>query len=99
MFSKLDKKTFTSKFESHSVPNSYGLVPHLSQKRWVNYEPNNLLYKKLVKTKLDKTKDRTFFFSWNIKPKWILLELPNTEAWIVGNFIGKIAKNKIVGYV
>ena len=32
MVSKLDLKTYTSEFESHWVPHSYGLVPHLSKK-------------------------------------------------------------------
>ena len=32
MVSKLDKQTYTSEFESHWVPLSYGLVPHLSKK-------------------------------------------------------------------
>ena len=32
MHSKLDEQTYTSEFESHWVPLSYGLVPHLSQK-------------------------------------------------------------------
>ena len=36
MVSKLDKQTFTSEFESHWVPLSYGLVPHLS-KSLVNF--------------------------------------------------------------
>ena len=30
--SKLDLQTYTSEFESHWVPHSYGLVPHLSKK-------------------------------------------------------------------
>ena len=33
MVSKLDKQTFKSEFESHWVPYSYGLVPHLSKKK------------------------------------------------------------------
>ena len=32
MDSKLDYPTYTSEFESHWVPLSYGLVPHLSKK-------------------------------------------------------------------
>ena len=32
MVSKLDWQTYTSEFESHWVPHSYGLVPHLSKK-------------------------------------------------------------------
>ena len=32
MVCKLDKQTFTSKFESHGEPYSYGLMPHLSKK-------------------------------------------------------------------
>ena len=32
MVSKLDLQTYTSEFESHLVPLSYGLVPHLSKK-------------------------------------------------------------------
>ena len=32
MVSKLDKQTYTSEFESHWVPISYGLVPNLSKK-------------------------------------------------------------------
>ena len=32
MVSKLDSQTYTSEFESHWVPLSYGLVPHLSKK-------------------------------------------------------------------
>ena len=32
MVSKLDKQTYTSEFESHWVPLSYGLVLHLSKK-------------------------------------------------------------------
>ena len=32
MVSKLDEQTYTSEFESHWVPLSYGLVPHLSKK-------------------------------------------------------------------
>ena len=31
MVSKLDEQTYTSEFESHWVPLSYGLVPHLSK--------------------------------------------------------------------
>ena len=30
-FNKLDLQTITSEFESHWVPHSYGLVPHLSK--------------------------------------------------------------------
>ena len=30
--SKLDLQTYTSEFESHCVPHSYGLVPYLSKK-------------------------------------------------------------------
>ena len=37
MVSKLDKQTYTSEFESHWVPLSYGLVPHLS-KSLVNFQ-------------------------------------------------------------
>ena len=32
MDSKLDQQTYTTEFESHWVPLSYGLVPHLSKK-------------------------------------------------------------------
>ena len=32
MVSKLDLQTYTSEFEFHWVPLSYGLVPHLSKK-------------------------------------------------------------------
>ena len=32
MFCNVDKQTYTSEFESHWVPHSYGLVPHLSKK-------------------------------------------------------------------
>ena len=32
MVGKLDDQTYTSDFESHLVPNSYGLVTHLSKK-------------------------------------------------------------------
>ena len=32
MVSKLDLQTYTSEFESHWVPHSYGFVPHLSKK-------------------------------------------------------------------
>ena len=32
MVSKLDLQTYTSEFESHWVPLSYGLVPHLTKK-------------------------------------------------------------------
>ena len=32
VFSKQDKQTFTNEFESHWVPHSHGLVPHLCQK-------------------------------------------------------------------
>ena len=32
LVSKLDLQTYTSEFESHWVPLSYGLVPHLSKK-------------------------------------------------------------------
>ena len=31
MVSKLDKQTYTSEFESHWVPHSFGLVPHRSK--------------------------------------------------------------------
>ena len=31
MVNKLDEQTFTSEFEFHSMPHSYGLVPHLSK--------------------------------------------------------------------
>ena len=37
MVSKLDLQTYTSEFESHWAPLSYGLVPHLSKKSLVNY--------------------------------------------------------------
>ena len=38
MVSKLHEQTYTSEFESHWVPLSYGLVPHLSKKKsLVNY--------------------------------------------------------------
>ena len=33
MVSKLDLQTYTSEFESHWAPLSYGLVPHLSKKK------------------------------------------------------------------
>ena len=36
MFSKVDQQTYTSEFDSHWVPNSCGLVLHLS-KSLVNY--------------------------------------------------------------
>ena len=39
MVSKLDLQTYTSEFESHWAPLSYGLVPHLSKKSLVNYLP------------------------------------------------------------
>ena len=32
MVSKLDYQSFTSEFDSHWVPHSYGLVPHLNKK-------------------------------------------------------------------
>ena len=32
MVSKLDKQTYTGEFESHWVPYTSGLVPHLSKK-------------------------------------------------------------------
>ena len=32
MVGKLNKQTYTSEFESHWVPHSYGLVAHLSKK-------------------------------------------------------------------
>ena len=32
MVSKLNKQTFTREFESHWVPNSFGLVPQVSKK-------------------------------------------------------------------
>ena len=39
MVSKLDQQTYTSEFESHWVPLSHGLVPHLSKK--LNKLPNS----------------------------------------------------------
>ena len=32
--SKLDKQTYTSEFESHWAPHSFGLVPHQSKALW-----------------------------------------------------------------
>ena len=32
MVSKLDEQNFTSEFEPHWMPHSYGLVPHLTKK-------------------------------------------------------------------
>ena len=45
MVGKHDLQTYTSEFESHWVPFSYGLVPHLSKK------PSKLQKKKEKKKK------------------------------------------------
>ena len=53
MVSKLDEQTYTSEFESHRVPLSYGLVPRLSKKlsKLLSFSPNfNHVFGKLFKS-------------------------------------------------
>ena len=54
MVSKLDKQTYTSEFESHWVPLSYGLVPHLSKKKL-----SKLPLQGIIESKVEQSRERS----------------------------------------